>query len=278
LEVTPVRPVAFRLFVLLAVLLVLLAGGSVGFMLIEDLSFADSLYFTIVTVSTVGYGDINPLTTGGKALAVVLILVGVGTFLGVVADGTRVLLARREEQARRDHLNIILGVFFGEVGSRLLRILVGFDPKSDLIRQQCGEVAADWGDEDFERLNANLKRHYYEIDADRMNLVLLDQLLTGRSALLIGLLESPSLREHEAFTDVLRAVFHLRDELTMRDDLLSLPDSDRAHLAGDLKRAYAGLAGQWIAYMRHLKANYSYLFSLALRTSPFSESASAVVG
>ena len=81
------------LFVFAALLLI----GSMGFMLVENLSLVDSIYFAIVTMATVGYGDIHPQSTIGKILALILIVGGVGTFLGVVASITDIFLKRREE-------------------------------------------------------------------------------------------------------------------------------------------------------------------------------------
>jgi len=83
--------------------------------------------------------------------------------------------------------------------------------------------------------------------------------------------------EHESFTELLRAVFHLREELLSRRDLIQLPDSDYAHLALDIRRAYTFLVHQWLDYMKYLKKNYPYLFSLSMRTNPFDPGASAVV-
>jgi hypothetical protein len=83
--------------------------------------------------------------------------------------------------------------------------------------------------------------------------------------------------EHESFTNLLWAVFHLTDELAHRRDLKKLPDSDYEHLAGDIKRAYYQLVLQWLDYMKHLKHDYPYLFSLAMRTNPFDKDASIEV-
>ena len=89
-----------RLRIFLVVLLVIVVLAIFGLMIIEDLSLPDALYFTIVTVATVGYGDIHPATLGGKILAVVLIITGVGTFLGVLANATEIMLNRRERKVR----------------------------------------------------------------------------------------------------------------------------------------------------------------------------------
>ena len=90
-------------------------------------------------------------------------------------------------------------------------------------------------------------------------------------------LENQNLVEHESFTELLRALFHLRDELFARGDLFSLPDTDIEHLANDARRVYIVLGEQWIDHMRYLKRHYPYLFSLALRTNPFNVHASPIV-
>jgi hypothetical protein len=45
----------------------------------------------------------------------------------------------------------------------------------------------------------------------------------------------------------------------------------------DIKRAYGLLVDQWLVYMKHLKDNYPYLFSLAMRVNPFLQEPSPVV-
>ncbi len=90
----------FRLRVFILLLFIIIIVGTFGFMFIESLSPADALYFSIVTITTVGYGDIHPATQAGKILAVVLIITGVATFLGVVANATEILLSKREKKIR----------------------------------------------------------------------------------------------------------------------------------------------------------------------------------
>ena len=77
-----------RLRILLSLPIVVLIIGTSGFMLLEKLSFIDAIYFTIVTISTVGYGDIHPTTLAGKIFGIVLIFIGIGTFLSIVTSLT----------------------------------------------------------------------------------------------------------------------------------------------------------------------------------------------
>jgi voltage-gated potassium channel len=68
-----------RLKFILSAFVVLLTFGTLGFMAIEDLSPLDAFYMTVVTMATVGFGDIVPRTTAGKIFTMVLIVLGVGT-------------------------------------------------------------------------------------------------------------------------------------------------------------------------------------------------------
>jgi hypothetical protein len=144
------------------------------------------------------------------------------------------------------------------------------------IRQQL-LVEEGWSDEDFDRLQNLLGKHDFSTDMGETDLKSLRDFLREKGDLLIRLLENPDLREHESFTELLRAIFHLKDELTLRPERFELPDTDVAHLSNDVKRAYSTLAKQWISYMYNLKQSYPYLFSLALRTNPFFEKLTPVV-
>jgi hypothetical protein len=93
----------------------------------------------------------------------------------------------------------------------------------------------------------------------------------------LGLLENPNLLEHESFTELLWAVFHLTEELAFREDVKQLVDTDYDHISGDIKRAYVLLISEWLTYMKHLKNDYPYLFSLSIRTNPFDPDASPEV-
>jgi hypothetical protein len=67
--------------------------------------------------------------------------------------------------------------------------------------------------------------------------------LRGKRHFLLSLLGNPNLLEHESFTDLLWAVFHLADELTHRQDLSQMEETDLRHLHGDIHRVYNHLGG-----------------------------------
>lgn len=79
-----------------SVLLVLIfAIGIVGFMWIEGWDLLSSFYMVIITLSTVGYGEVHPLSPAGRLFAALLIMGGVGGFMYIVASFSQVLLEGR---------------------------------------------------------------------------------------------------------------------------------------------------------------------------------------
>lgn len=74
------RTLRNRLTAAVAVLLVIVTAGSIGYMLIEDYSLVESLYMTIITVSTVGFGVVRPLSDAGMLFTSTLIVGSIGTF------------------------------------------------------------------------------------------------------------------------------------------------------------------------------------------------------
>jgi voltage-gated potassium channel len=63
-------------------------------------SFGDALWWACVTVTTVGYGDYSPVTTQGRVIAVVLMVVGIGVVGSVTASVATAMLARAERERR----------------------------------------------------------------------------------------------------------------------------------------------------------------------------------
>jgi len=186
------------------------------------------------------------------------------------------LLTEREKRSMLKKMNMVIGAFFSEVGTYLLESFYAFDAHAGTMNKDL-IVGTNWSAKDFSRALKHFKVYDYAVDSKRGDLKKLQNFLIDKRGFLLGLLENPNLLEHESFTDLLWAVFHLTEELETRQDVTQLPGSDYDHLSGDIKRAYALLISAWLAYMSHLKTDYPYLFSLAVRTNPFDPQASPEV-
>ena len=186
------------------------------------------------------------------------------------------LLSIREKRILLTKMNMLIGVFFSEVGIKLARSCFDFDHQSDILKKILS-VETDWSQEKFRQTSENLKKHIFHLDARSGDLTELKLFLSGQRQLLSGLLANPNLLEHDTFTELMQAVFHLTEELEYRPKLTDLPAADYAHLGVDIGRAYRLLGQEWLAYMKYLKKDYPYLFSLAVRSNPFNDDASVVI-
>ena len=121
-----------RLLIALIVSQVILISGVAGFMLIEKWNFLDSLYMTLITLTTVGFGEVRKLSPSGQIFTIGLIVVGVGTIFYIFAaintyifEGhVRALLEKRKLekriQAMKGHL-VLCG--YGRIGSMVAQML-----------------------------------------------------------------------------------------------------------------------------------------------------------
>jgi voltage-gated potassium channel len=122
----------FRIRYALIALAGAIAFGTVGFHLIEGWSLVDSLYMTVETVTTVGYGDVPPKSVGGRVFAILFMFVGVGTVAYVLSSTVQSIVQSeliatfgerrryREMSKLRNHY-IICGA--GRVGAHIIRDL-----------------------------------------------------------------------------------------------------------------------------------------------------------
>ena len=116
----------------IAPLLIFLVVGPTGYTLLEGTSFLDGLYLTIITISTVGYGDIVPTTAPGRLFTVLLIFSGVGYVMymfsqiteAMVEGGLQRFVEKRKMQKKMTRLQdhyIVCG--FGRIGQEICSIL-----------------------------------------------------------------------------------------------------------------------------------------------------------
>lgn len=125
------------------------------------------------------------------------------------------VLARKEKQALIKKLNMVIGSFFSEVGLKLLKKFNTFVENSESLADKL-KVTDEWGNKDFDRAITEAKKFKYNMNMDKEKLCELRDYLVSKRPFLLRLLENPYLLEHDDFTDLLWAVFHLSEELEFR--------------------------------------------------------------
>jgi voltage-gated potassium channel len=119
------RPHVHRLLVPVAILVVLLATGTLGYQLVEGWGWFDALYMTVITITTVGFREVHPVSSGGRVFTMALAMGGVFTAFyagielirAVVTGEIRTVLGRQRMESRREKLSghfVVCG--FGRMG------------------------------------------------------------------------------------------------------------------------------------------------------------------
>ena len=176
------------------------------------------------------------------------------------------VLNAREKRERLEQINILISAFFTETGAAVLETL---KPCLDGPDPETLQMNANWTDKMFDAAARDTRAGVYHASPSADTLTALKALLPQKKAGILAMFANPNLLEHDTFTDMLWALYHLIDELESRTDVSSLPHSDITHLSGDMARAWGLLVGEWVGYMKHLKNRYPYLWSLAVRKNPF---------
>lgn len=122
-----------KLYYFLFLLLLITMGGTIGYMIIESWTFINSFYMTIITISTVGFGEVHELTSYGKLFTSFLIISSFGTFAYAITSITTYMVGgeykkyfkeyktMKELRKMKDHV-IICG--FGRVGKQVAEDLI----------------------------------------------------------------------------------------------------------------------------------------------------------
>ncbi len=150
----------------------LIAGGTLGFMLIEHWDFLDSLFMTVQTLTTVGYGSPHPLDDPGRIFAIVLMILGVGFVLYMLSDmvemfleaNPQALIGRRRMKQRIAKLSnhqIVCG--YGRTGQEVVRhfqrntvefVVIETDPAQVKAAEELGLLVLQGDASADETLNA----------------------------------------------------------------------------------------------------------------------------
>ncbi|MFH1682379.1 MAG: potassium channel family protein [Candidatus Woesearchaeota archaeon] len=91
----------FRILMLIAVVLTLLFSGMVFYHQVEEWSYIDSFYFSAISLSTRGYGELHPSTVGSKLFTVSYLFLGVGFILYLMSSCISYFLQFQEGRVRK---------------------------------------------------------------------------------------------------------------------------------------------------------------------------------
>ncbi|NOD35442.1 two pore domain potassium channel family protein [Ruegeria sp. HKCCD5849] len=86
---------------LLAFTIGMILWASVFYRFVEGWSWLDSIYFSVVTISTVGFGDFSPETAAGKIFTMVYIIVGLGVFVTAATTVADTILSQSDEKKEK---------------------------------------------------------------------------------------------------------------------------------------------------------------------------------
>ena len=125
-----------KIILVLLLFVVVILGGSMGYMYFENLPFWDAMYLTIITIATVGYGDLVPVHPAGKVFTIFLLFTGAGLVMytlgkiteAMVEGSLRKIFKRRKMDKKIARLHnhfIICG--FGRIGQVICEILSDAD-------------------------------------------------------------------------------------------------------------------------------------------------------
>jgi voltage-gated potassium channel len=157
---------------ILFLILLLFIGGSVGYFLIEGWSFLDSLYMTVITLSTTGFKEVYPLSPNGRILTMLLIILGMSVLFYALRELNLFIFEGkffrdRKMQKKIDRLEnhyIICG--FGRMGKKIVQELYKRNKPFVVIekeidnREQFQDYRFLQGDatEDESLINAGIKK------------------------------------------------------------------------------------------------------------------------
>jgi hypothetical protein len=192
--------------------------------------------------------------------------------IAVVTIAVGKISGEREKRERISKTKMLASSFFSELGDELLRRLLRCAPDLSNLASAL-QIQPSWRAAEFRAAASAVERGTPVLRCGAEDLEDLRALLQRKRLELLVIASNPALLEHEEFTDMLWAVFHLTDELGARESLQNLPEADAEHLNLDAERVLRALLVNWLCNMDHVRAEYPYLFAMELGRSPFAQKA-----
>lgn len=175
---------------------------------------------------------------------------------------------RKEKLELNRKINMLIGVFFSEFGNEFIIFFQEFDTKFCEFSKKL-LIDDTWSENKFSKASQFINTFDFNVDIRNSDSNKLKRFLELKHSFLVSMLENQNILEHDTFTELMLAVFHLSEELKFRSSLQDSPPTDLNHISLDMKRAYKLLVFEWLNYIRHIKSEYPYLYSLSIRKNPF---------
>ena len=131
-----------EIYYALATMVLIFIVGTAGFMLVEGYSFMEGFYMTTITVSTVGFSEVRPLSEAGRAFTALLIVTSFGTFAYAVTSITRYLVTGKYKNYFKDYRvnkdiaelrNHVIVCGYGRNGKQAIRTLLAHEEQFIII-------------------------------------------------------------------------------------------------------------------------------------------------
>ena len=180
------------------------------------------------------------------------------------------VLERRKKEQDLEKLNMLVGVFYAEFGTQLLEYFVNQDDRVAICKKLRIQDPSVWNDEYFKRLQQLNSSYHYEVQLTKIDLRELQQILHEGKNIIITLMTTDSLHEHETFTEMLMRIMHLKEELDTQD-ITDLSNIKCTHLEEVMAAFYRYLTYEWCYYLNYLNKFYPSLFSTVIMLSPFNK-------
>lgn len=130
-----------------AVLILIMFFGITGYMIFEGYSFLDAFYMTVITLSTIGYGEVKPLTEAGKIFNIIFIISSFAIFAYIISSLTRYIVSgemttyfknRKLMNALEKFSDHVIICGFGRHGQQAAEIL--YNNKTDFIAIDSADI------------------------------------------------------------------------------------------------------------------------------------------
>lgn len=164
------------------------------------------------------------------------------------------IFEEHDKKERIERTKMLTSAFFTEVGEELLQLLV---EASDSYKQMT-DLFDDVPDEAELKMHIKDMKLHVKLTSERA--IELRNTLDVHYMFITINASNPALLEHEKYTDMLWSIYHLRDELKMRD-LDRMTKEERKHLEIDATRVLNNLLINWVSHVRYVQKEYPYFYA-----------------